>query len=423
MVKKINFIYNDDGLFVLQVHVPSGSIYEHKSKRNIKGISHLLEHMLFKHTENYTGKELLEAFTKLGGYYNASTDKDETIYYVRTLCENYELATNLIYDIVQKPVFKANELVQERKVALEEMASSKDDLEDTIYESGNTTFLCPKNVYSSPVIGKKTHLETMNIKELERYYKERYSKYIVLVNCDKKYKNKVKELLYKKFRQTKHVSLEDKDLAHLSKCVYPIAHQRVRIAVSDTHQYNTQLIFRGFKYSNISNNVQLKFVKYFLTGAGLYSLLYYELREKRGLVYNVTMSCERYRYLGLVKISFGTSNKDTIGIIKVVIKMINEIIQHGLTKEQLQFFKESYVNNIKYKFIDQESRSEWHGENIFYGCKLSEQKYIDMVMSINNDDIRKICQKVFNLKEMGFMTMGPYDKPKDIKNNILLLMV
>lgn len=423
MVKKVNFIYNNEGLFILQVHIPSGSIYEHHSKRKINGVSHFLEHMLFKHTENYSGKEILESFTKLGGYYNASTDKDETIFYVRTLAENFELATNLVYDIVRKPVFKANELVQERKVTLEEMASSKDDLEDSIYEHGNKTLLCPKNVYYSPVIGTKSHLENLNVSEVLHYYKQRFQDYIVLVNCDSRYKKKVKKFVYDKFGQMQNVSFNEREIAKVSKCFVKDPLKRIRIVVSDTYQFNTQLIFKGFKFGKQYENILLKFIKYCLTGAGLYSLLYYELREKRGLVYNVTLSNEAFRYIGLVKISFGTSNKDTIGIVNVVKEVLDDLKKNGLSKEQLIFFKESYVNNIKYKFIDQETRTTWYGENLFYGCKTSEKKYIDAIERISNEDLKVICNMVFDFSQMGFMSMGSYDKPNDIKNNMMLLMV
>jgi len=423
MVKKVNFIYNDEGLFILQVHIPSGSIYEHHSKRNINGVSHFLEHMLFKHTENYSGKEILEAFTKLGGYYNASTDKDETIFYVRTLAENFELATNLIYDIVRKPVFKANELVQERKVTLEEMASSKDDLEDSIYEHGNKTLLCPKNVYYSPVIGTKSHLENLNVGAVLRYYKHRFQDYVVLVNCDTRYKRQVKNLCYEKFGQAQKVNFNERDVEKASKCLVKDPWKRIRIVVSDTYQFNTQLVFKGFKFGKQSENIQMKFIKYCLTGAGLYSLLYYELREKRGLVYNVTLSNEAFRYVGLVKISFGTSNKDTVGIVNVVKDVLGDLKKNGLSKEKLTFFKESYVNNIKYKFIDQETRTTWYGEHLFYGCNTNETKYIDAIERISNDDLKAICNKVFDFSNMGFMSMGPYDEPNEIKNNMMLLMI
>lgn len=423
MVKKVNFIYNNEGLFILQIHIPSGSIYEHHSKRNINGVSHFLEHMLFKHTENYSGKEILESFTKLGGYYNASTDKDETIFYVRTLVDNFELATNLIFDIVKKPVFKADELVQERKVTLEEMASSKDDLEDSIYEHGNKTLLCPKNVYYSPVIGTKSHLENLNVSEVLRYYKQRFQDYMVLVNCDSRYKKEVKKLIYEKFGQAQKISFNEREIANVSKCFVKEPLKRIRIVVSDTYQFNTQLVFKGFKFEKRYENILLKFIKYFLTGAGLYSLLYYELREKRGLVYNVTLSNEAFRYIGLVKISFGTSNKDIIGIVNVVKNVLDDLKKNGLSKEQLIFFKESYINNIKYKFIDQETRTTWYGENLFYGCTISEKKYIHAIEKISNEDVKTICNKIFDFSKMGFMSMGSYDEPSDIKNNVMLLMV
>jgi predicted Zn-dependent peptidase len=303
------------------------------------------------------------------------------------------------------------------------MASSKDDLEDSIYENGNKCFLCPKNVYTSPVIGNKSHLKAMKVGDLMKYFKQRFQNYLVLVNCDRKHKKDVQNFIYTKFGQAQRVSFNEIEIAQASKCIIADTWKRIRIVVSETYQFNTQLVFKGFKYLKHVENIRLKFIKYCLTGAGLYSLLYYELREKRGLVYNVTLSNEAFRYIGLVKISFGTSNKDTVEIVKVVQEVIDELKSNGLSKERLKFFKESYVNNMKYKFIDQETRTTWHGKNLFYGCNITEKQYIDTVDSITNEELKTICQKVFNFKSMGFMTMGPYSDPKDIKNNMLLLMI
>lgn len=421
MVKKINFLYNDTGLFILQVYVPSGSIYEHESNKKIYGISHFLEHLLFKNTENYSGKELLESFTKLGGYYNASTDKDETVFYVKTMTDNYELAIELLYNIVCKPIFTKEEVEKERKVILEEYAETKDDLEDTVYENGMKSFLCKDNIYYNSVIGIKTHLETINIKDIIKYYSYRFKECIILVNCDKKFKNQIKNLLYQTFGQEKKLHFNEIFSLHKTACIEIKINKRINIIANKTTQYNSQMIFKGFKFSNIVENTILDFIKYCMTSAGLFSILYYKLREEKGLVYSITLTNEKFRYLGLVKITFGTSNKDTYNIISVIMQILSDFKINGLDQQRLNFFKESYINNIRYKLTNEEYRTMWHGKNLFYGVQFSEKKFIQTIQSITNEDIKRIANKVFNNQQMSVMTIGPYKDHKTLHENLNLI--
>jgi predicted Zn-dependent peptidase len=262
------------------------------------------------------------------------------------MTENYQLAIKLLYDIVCKPVFTKEEIEKERKVILEEYAETKDDLEDTVYENGMKSFLCKENIYHNSVIGKKTHLETMNIKDIIKYYNYRFKECIILVNCDKKFKNNIKYLLYQTFGQAKNINFNENKFIHNAKCIHKNRDKRINIIINKTTQYNSQIIFKSFKYSNIVENTILDFIKYFMTSAGLFSILYYKLREEKGLVYSITLTNEKFRYLGLVKITFGTSNKDTYNIINVIMQILTDLKMNGLDEQRLKFFKESYINNL-----------------------------------------------------------------------------
>jgi predicted Zn-dependent peptidase len=418
-VQKINFIYNDSGLFIITAYIPSGSIYENIGKHQdakISGISHFLEHLLFKHTKNYSGKELLENLTLMGGYYNASTDKDETMFYVKTLVDNYELATDIICDIVTKPVFKLDEVNSERKVTLEEYAQTQDSLDDAMYEGSNSTILQKDNIYMQPIIGNKKHLQTISIKQIWKYFHERYQHMMLVINCDERYKVKINNYVEKRFGRNKYVDFNEPHLEKLSLKFHE--DNKISIVGNATYQYNTYLSFPSFKYALMKENVILNFIKFCLTDAGLYSLLYYEIREKRGLVYSIKITNDRMRYLGILKIRFATSNRDLIGIVTVIMDLINKIKLHGLSPSDLSYFKTSYLNHLRYKFTNEEFRASWHGDNLFYGCKYSEKKFIDTIKSIKNDDIKAVMHDVFGFDKMSVYTMGKYHEPKQLKHDL-----
>lgn len=424
-VNKINYIYNDSDLFIVTAYVPCGSIYEHLGEfkgKNVAGMSHFLEHLLFKHTENFSGQEILKAFTQIGGYYNASTDKDQTMYYVKTMTDNFELATRLIYDIVVKPIFHEDELDMERRVVLEELASSKDNLGDIVYEDSTFTLLSQDNPYLPSVIGKKSHLKAITTHDVVKYYKKHYNDIMIVISCDKKARSDVHKFVTKLFGANKSVAFEDPAFVKPSLRFVQTNVERLKIVPSITYQYNTSLLFPSFKYSEMKRNIHLGFVKFCLADAGLFSIMTYEIREKRGLVYSIRMVNERMRYVGVYRMTFGTSNKDLVGIMDVILSIMSDMKQFGLSKKNLTFFRTSYKNHLRYKFANEEFRASWMGDNLFYGCPMSETKFFDTIDAITNDDIKKVCTDVFNFDYMGVYSTGSYMNVRSLKKEILGLM-
>lgn len=420
-VNKVNYLYNTNNLFIITVYVPCGSIYESygiMKKKNYHGLSHFIEHLLFKHTENFTGKEILQEFTRIGGYYNASTDKDQTLYYVKTLTENYKTAIDLLYDIVIKPVFSKQDINTERKVVLEELAQSKDDFGDTLYEESTYTLLSKDNIYAPTVIGKKSHLQAIKIDDIIKYYKKHYQHVMVVVNCDKRSSADIKEYVSMKFGTNEKVSFYNPKMYIEANRFCTDINDRLQIELNDTYQYNTTILFPSYAFSKSKKNTILNFIKYCLTDAGLYSILSYEIREKRGLVYSIRMYNERMRYLGTLRVTFATSNKDIVSILGVILGVFNNIKKHGLSDDDLKYFKDSYKNYMMYKFTNEEYRASWHGDNLFYGSKQTQQDLMKHITNLTNDDIKKISKEVFQYDKMGFYTNGNYDNKNKIYKSL-----
>jgi predicted Zn-dependent peptidase len=423
-VQKVNYIFNNNNLFFITVYVPCGSIYEHygsNKKKKITGVSHFLEHLLFKHTENFTGADILKEFTRIGGYYNASTDKDQTMYYVKTLSENYKMATDLLYDIVVKPVFLKDDINDERKVVLEELAQSLDDFTDALYDESTSTLIPKSNVYYPSVIGKKTHLKAMNVDDIVAYYKRYYGKYMVVVNCDKRNAQQFKDVssyIEGKFGLGSiGVDFDELKMLKVSQ-VFQHPQKMIRVELNETFQYNTAILFPSFRYREADKHLLLNFVKFCLTDAGLYSILSYEVREKRGLVYSIRMSNERMRYLGIIRVTFATSNKDIVSILEVIMSVLYDLRKNGLSKSKLAYFKESYRNHMMYKFTNEEYRASWYGDNLFYGSTQNEKELFDGIKKIRNEDVKTICREVFNFKRMGVYTNGNYDDERMLLQNL-----
>lgn len=414
MVNKINFLYNKNNNFHIFIYVPAGSIYESDKNR---GISHLLEHMVLKHTKKYNEIQLLKNITVLGGAYNAVTDKDVTFYYIMTNNDNYKQASDILHSVLCEPVFLQHELDIERKVVLEEIGKRGDN-DSQLMNLSYLTILAKDNKYAYPIEGYEKTLNSITISDLTDYYKKHYSDYLVTVNCDIKYKTNIEKYVLHKFGPNKNINFTNIGMLYGS-----LSFNNLLFVIKRNYkQYTTHMIFPSFPRSMIKENILLTFIKYFLSSSGLYSILMFQLRSKRGLIYSISSMNETYRYLGIFRFVISTSDSNTDQIINIVLDILYKLSINGLSKKVLDYYKKGFLNEQKYAFTNTEFTTALKGESLFYDSDISYNDYIQIIKGITNEDIKDITKKIFDFSKMGILTYGDYSSIKAINNKIIDLV-
>jgi len=414
MVKKINILNNKNDNFHIIIYVPAGSIYESDQNR---GISHLLEHMVLKHTKQYNELGLLKEITALGGSYNAVTDRDTTFYYIMTNSENYKKACDILHSVIYEPVFLHHELDLERKIVLEEI-DKRNDNDAELMNLSYLTVLKDDNKYAYPVEGSEKTLNNITTKDLVKYFKEHYSEFNVVVNCDYKIKNEVEKYVLHKFGPNKDVNFTNTGMMFGSLSF----DSRLFVIKRQYKQYTTHLLFPSFPRSMVKENAILTFIKYFLSSAGLYSILMFQLRTKRGLIYSISSMNEVYRYLGIIRFAISTSDKNTDQIINIVLDILYKISSNGLDKNTLNYYKKGFLNEQKYAFTSPEFITSLRGEQLFYDGDIEYSDYINIIKNITNDDIKNISKQVFDFNKLGILTYGKYNNIKSMEAKIIDLV-
>ena len=140
----------------------------------VNGISHFLEHMVFKGTEHYSTKQIAQSLEQLGGYLNAFTTKEHTCYYARILDDYLEEAMDVLSDLVRHPLFPPKEIEKEKGVILEELKNIEDDPDDLIHDYFD------KNIYRNhplgyPIIGREETISSFRASDLRRYVADHYT--------------------------------------------------------------------------------------------------------------------------------------------------------------------------------------------------------------------------------------------------------
>ena len=343
---RFNFITNNVGMFNIFIYVPAGSIYE---TDGIRGISHLLEHMLMKHTLNYTNKNLSKNITKLGGLSNAGTAKDMTYYYIKTHIDNYKESIKIMNDIINNSVFTNNELEQEKKIVLEEFAQSIDRNDYILDDLSILSVLPSNNEYSFPVKGVIEDIKNITINVLRKYMKKTYTHFMLFINCDIKFINPVKEEIVKYFgKSSENIDISSEIKLKNIYNVKDIGDIIIKTSIN-YKQFSTILSFITFPVTKVKESVILNFIRFILTSSGFNSILFKEIREKRGLVYSINSSHEDTRYIGILQLHFSSTNSNTQYIISIILSYILDIIKKGISETKLKYYKVSLLNRTKYK--------------------------------------------------------------------------
>ncbi len=399
------FLHNRDETFMIYIFVRTGSIYESSENH---GISHSLEHMLFKSSLHYSTVEIIKSFTLIGGDYNAVTDKDVTYYYVKTAAEHWKKNIDLLFSIVFEAQIKPDEWTREKDIVIEEVLNSDIGQYDMDFSS---LYPCSHS-YTKSVGGTEKTLKGITCEMLRQYYKQYYfnaSNIDIVINCPTSYKNQISSFVAEKIQ--KHIKeAKPIDTPFLTPPKPQVVLQHVPL-----DKYEVTLTFQAYQVREWTKHVVLNFLNYMLAKSGLYSILMYELREKKGLLYGIDCHTDTFQYLSNTYVRFSTQHPKIGDIIKSIVTLIDKIKSKGVDKKVLLFFKQSYLNMLKYIMANDSYLFLIRAMNHHYGVyDYSKEEYMNIVKKITNDDIMQCAKDVYDFDVMGVYVKGNIDKKKQL---------
>lgn len=314
-------IKKDTQIASINVGVKVGAMYENL---NEKGISHFIEHLLFKGTEKRDNEKLNDNLESLGGEYNAYTDYSETVYTIGCLCEELKYAVELLGDMVTSSVFPEDEIQKERGVILAEIRTSKDDIEDLSFRKINEIAY-----NNSPLRYDVTGIEEIvkNIKrdQIVKFYKKYYTPQNSLVTIVSPMEHdEALEMISSNFGKWQGDDLKKPEI---------IVESNNKITVS-TYKKNieqsTIVYLYTFNELKKEEELPLRILNHRL-GESANSLLFRELREKRGLAYDVYTNLDITNDSKSLYIYTSVSNEDINDAINAINQTI-EFVKNGQIK-------------------------------------------------------------------------------------------
>ena len=363
------------------VFVKTGSRDESDTE---EGISHVLEHMIFKGTPTRSYFEISEEIDYLGANVNAHTTKEETVFYINALTQFLGKSVDILFDIVTNSTIDEKELEKEKDVIVEEIKMYKDSPDDLVFETNYAD--CINGQYGKPIIGTEESVKGFTAEEIRKYYRERYTKDNILIvvsgNFDKdEIIQKINEY-FGKLADTKVDRREKIDFSfNAGKKTVSKDINQVNICISHkSEDYNSEKKV----YTDILSNI---------IGGSMSSRLFQEIREKNGLAYSVYTYNQYYLSGGLTSTYIGTNLESYEKAIEITLLEFKKLRENGVTEDELQKSKNKYISRISFAMENPRSRMGILGN--YYIRKneiLDTEKLKDEVNAVRLKDVNNFAR-------------------------------
>jgi len=413
---KLNKISN--GLRVLTVSLPSMesstiTVWVKTGSRNetkdIGGISHFLEHMVFKGSKKRpTAKEIAVAIDSIGGEFNASTHKEWTNFYIKAHNKAMPIAFDVLSDVILNPILKSSDIEREKGVILEEIAMYEDtpmlrigDLFDNLIYKGSSL--------GEDIIGTRKSVKSVKRADFVEYRDKHYGidNFLVTVTGGIKEKDALK-LAEKYFGGLKNNNREE-TTKHNSNQEKP----RVLLASRKNEQAHFILGFLGGGMGNKDKYVES--VLAVILGDGMSSRLFTEIREKRGLAYAIKTSVERYVDTGSIGTYAGVDIKRVDEAVTATLQEHYKLAsgKNKIGKDELNKAKEYIKGHIALSLEDSRAINSFFGtKELLLGKAETPEEIYRGIDKVTSKDVVRIAKKYFVPERLNLAIIGPFKDQK-----------
>lgn len=379
------------------IWVKTGSRYENEATN---GISHFIEHMMFKGTDRFDAKAIAEAFDAIGGNVNAFTSKEYTCYYAKVLDEHLPIAVDVLSDMFFNSKLLQEELDKERNVILEEIAMYEDTPDDLVHDLV-TKAAYGKHSLAFPILGTKDQLMRLQSEDLRQYMKQHYTISNTVIAVAGNIDDSIVELLEKHFGDFSNDGGQEQ--IHL-----PDFQSELLYYPKQTEQNHICMSLPGCSiqdprlYAMVLLNNTL--------GGGMSSRLFQEIREKRGLAYSVYSYHSSNADSGLFTVYAGTAPKQTHDVLELTMEIMRDLTVNGMTAEELRKGKEQLKGSLILSLESTGSRMNRIGKNeLMLGKHYTLDEMIARIDAVTMDDVDVIIQRMVE-KPFAVSMVGASDQ-------------
>lgn len=378
------------------VWAKTGSRHE---EAEANGISHFVEHMVFKGTTTRTAADIARQIDSIGGNMDAFTSKEYICFNAKVLDEHLPIALDVVSDMVLNPVFDSQEITRERGVVLEEIKMDEDNPDYLVHEIFTQNFW-RDHPLGKPILGTKETVRRFEQPLLREYYQKHFSPGNLIVSVAGHLdRPQLVELVSQRFEHLKpapngfhqaapktssRVILRNKkELEQVQICVgvpsHPIAH--------------------GKRYASAALNA--------LLGGGMSSRLFQNIRERQGLAYSIYSDLNPYRDTGCLSVYAGTSLESTARVVESIVGEFRELKNNPVPEDELRRAKDQIKGSLMLSLESTTARmSNLARQEMYFDRFFGLDEILEGVESVTAEDLQNLAQEFFHTEAVALTVLG-----------------
>lgn len=411
----------DNGLRVITCEMPHmesvsigvwvgvGSRYETEEQ---SGVSHFLEHILFKGTKNRTGKEISEEIEGRGGALNAFTGEEYTCYYFKVPGHHFNKGFEILSDMFLNPSLDEEEINKEKEVVFEEINMYLDQPAQHVHELFNE-LLWPEQPLGRMILGSPETLKKLSPQSIADYKNWGYipQKTVIAVAGRVTHDQVIEE--------TKRHFPSDgaKEIPTFKAVIENQKKPEAKLLEKGTEQFHLCVGLRAYPREHPHRYAQR--LLSIALGENMSSRLFQEIREERGLAYDIHSSVSRYYDTGLFTVSAGLEKKKLKDALVVILKEMSKIKENLISDEELGRAKEYYIGQLVLGLEKTMNSMLWVGENFVCSDQvLTKEEVIEKIQEVDREQVRKVAQELFTDERLNLSLIGPIKDKNDILSEL-----
>jgi len=364
------------------------------------GISHFIEHMLFKGTKNRSAEDIARAADSIGGHLDAFTAKETTNFSIKVLDEHLPRAFGILSDLVKNPLFEPEHITNESRVIQEEIKMVEDTPDDLVHEIFTQTYW-RGHALGRPILGTRRTVRGFDRKGLVRYFRRHYAPNNLLIAAAGHLRHsQIVDLVQKEFGDA---------LAgpKLPSGPIPVAHPHLQVR----HKKDLEQVHLCVGAPSYPQPHKKRFPSYILNsvlGGGMSSRLFQNIREKRGLAYAVFSSLSSFHDAGCLSVYAGTAADKARQVIDLVLQEFCELKSNPIGQEELQRAKDYLKGSLLLSLESSTSRmGNAARQEMYFGRHFSQDEIAQSVDAVTAEQVQSVAQEFFCPERLAITVLGP----------------
>lgn len=366
------------------------------------GISHFIEHMLFKGTATRSAEDIARSVDSIGGNLDAFTSKELVCYNTKVLDEHLPRSFDVLADLILRPAFRDEDIEKEKGVILEELKMDSDNPDYLVNEIFSSNFW-RDNPLGKPILGTRETVKNFTGDMLRSYYRSVYApENLTITAAGNLQHNRLVELVRQEFDALPRTAPVP---------VQPAPNTHARVNLRTKKELEQVHLIMGVPSYPV--NHEKRFAAYILNtllGGGMSSRLFQNIRERQGLAYSVYSDLGSYSDTGCLSVYAGTSLEAARNVVNSVLKEFRSLKEDVVPEEELRRAKDHLKGSLMLSLESTSSRmSNLARQEMYFRRFFTMDELVDRIEAVTADEVREISRSLFDSKQIALTVLGNLD--------------